>query len=64
MERAAEIGWFIIKYIEDHKIHSSVGVGKEMPQIWFVPDNERDTNRHKIDYQITPQQNNLGCLIG
>lgn len=50
--------------IEDHKIHSSVGVGKEMPQIWFVPDNERDTNRHKIDYQITPQQNNLGCLIG
>jgi len=58
-KRAAEIGWFIIKYIEDHKIHSSVGVGKDIPQIWFIPNNEGDENGQKRDYQITPTKEPL-----
>jgi hypothetical protein len=57
MEKAAEIGWFIIKYIEDHKMHSSVGVGKNgFPQIWFIPHDEKHENGLKKDYQITPDE--------
>ena len=39
MERVAGLGYFNIKYIEDYKLHSSVGIGNQEPQIHFIPDN-------------------------
>jgi 20S proteasome alpha/beta subunit len=49
MSSFAALGWFIIQYIEEYQLHSSVGVDKEYPQIWFIPDNEN------IDYEINPE---------
>ena len=64
MEKAAEIGWFIIKYIEDHELHSSVGVGKNgYPQIWFIPNDERDKSGQKRDYQVLSTERNLFTRI-
>jgi 20S proteasome alpha/beta subunit len=38
MEQVAELGYFIIRYIEKFELDSSVGVGSEKPQVWFIPD--------------------------
>lgn len=63
MEQVAELGYFIIKYLEDSKLDTSVGVGDKRPQIWFIPNNvpneapeihEGDTallDRLEINYQ-------------
>ncbi len=53
MEQVAELGYFIIKYIEDFQLTMTVGVNGGIPQIWFMPDDERDEQNEKIDYQIT-----------
>jgi len=56
MEQVAEIGYFIIKYIEEFKLNYTVG-GE--PMIWFIPDNEKDKNGEKTDYVLRerrPQQ--------
>lgn len=37
MEQVAELGYFIIRHIEQTKLDDSVGVGDGHPQIWFVP---------------------------
>ena len=37
MNRVAEVGYFIIKYIETLGLDSTVGVGSERPQIVFLP---------------------------
>lgn len=55
MEDAAVLAWFLIKYIEDFKLHSSVGVNGGYPQIHFIPDNERNEDGQKVDYEINPQ---------
>jgi hypothetical protein len=55
MEKAAGLGYFAIKYIEDFKLHSAVGIDKYYPQIWFVPDNESDEVGEKIDYEVNAQ---------
>jgi 20S proteasome alpha/beta subunit len=55
MERVAGLGYFCIKYIEDYKLHSSVGIGDQEPQIHFIPDNERNTGEEKIDYEVNPE---------
>ena len=52
MERVAGLGYFCIKYIEDYKLHSSVGIGDHEAQIHFIPDSERDSSREKIDYDV------------
>lgn len=39
MEQVAELGHFVIKYIEKYELDGSVGVGSGHPQIWFIPDN-------------------------
>ena len=31
MSTIAALGWFIIKYIEDYQLHSSVGIGTKLP---------------------------------
>ena len=38
MREVAEVGYFIIKYIEKFKLDESVGVGKFYPLIWYIPD--------------------------
>ncbi len=55
MEQVAELGYFIIKYIEHFELDLAVGVESNAanypnnhPQIWFVPDN---TNGTKHDYE-------------
>lgn len=48
MKEAAAVGYFIIKYIETFELDLSVGIGKNSPQIWFVPNNQND-------YQASPQ---------
>lgn len=53
MREAAILGWFIIKHIEDNKLHSAVGVNGDSPHIWFIPDNEIKDGR-KVDYEIKP----------
>jgi hypothetical protein len=55
MNDAAILGWFLIKYIEDFKLHSSVGVNGKYPQIHFIPDNERNETGEKIDYEVNSQ---------
>jgi len=39
MEQVAEIGYFIIRYIEDNDLDNSVGIGKHKPLVWFIPQN-------------------------
>lgn len=40
MKEVAELGYFIIKYVEKYSLDLSVGVNKDKPQVWFIPDNE------------------------
>jgi hypothetical protein len=49
MKHVAELGYFIIKYIEKFYLDLSVGVNTYKPQIWFIPDNEVD---HCADGQL------------
>jgi 20S proteasome alpha/beta subunit len=49
MEQVAELGYFIIKYIEDFKLNFTVG-GE--PMIWFIPDDEKGESGEKIDYVL------------
>jgi hypothetical protein len=57
MLEAAELGFFIIKYIENFKLNMTIGVNDGYPQMWFVPDDERNDSGEKIDYEITPDKN-------
>jgi hypothetical protein len=40
MEEVAEIGYFIIKYIEKLELDLTVAVGLHQPQIWYLPDDK------------------------
>jgi 20S proteasome alpha/beta subunit len=54
MEQVAELGYFILKYIQHFNLDRTVGVDtNDTPQIWFIPDN-------KDDYCATPEQ--LTCF--
>jgi hypothetical protein len=53
MKDVASLGYFNTKHIEDNKIHSAVGIGKYPPQIWFIPDDERNDGK-KVDYEVRP----------
>jgi hypothetical protein len=55
MSSIAALGWFIIQYIEDYQLHSSIGIGGNYPQIWFIPDNETNTKGEKVDYEVNPE---------
>ena len=48
MEQIAELGYFIIKYIEKFELDRSVGIENYEPDIRFIPDNPVDIN--KPDY--------------
>lgn len=55
MEQVAELGYFIIKYIEGFQLNLTVGVNEGYPQIWFVPDRELDDHGEKKDYPVNPE---------
>ena len=38
MAKVAEIGYFVIKYVEELKLDYTVGLDTRGPQIWFIPD--------------------------
>jgi hypothetical protein len=37
MKEFGDIAYFIIKYVERYHLDEKVGVGKEKPQIWMIP---------------------------
>ncbi len=39
MKDVAELGYFVIKLIENKELDASVGVERGHPQVWFLPDN-------------------------
>jgi 20S proteasome alpha/beta subunit len=49
MKEVAELGYFIIKYIERYNLDLSVGVNTDKPQVWFIPDREVD---HSADSKL------------
>ncbi len=53
MKKLASLAYFIIKHIEDNKLHSAVGIEKYPPHIWFIPDNEIIDGK-KVDYEVRP----------
>jgi 20S proteasome alpha/beta subunit len=53
IKKAASLGYFIIKDIEDNRLHSAVGIEKHPPHIWFIPDDERKDGK-KVDYEVRP----------
>jgi 20S proteasome alpha/beta subunit len=58
MEQVAELGYFIIKYIDNFELNFGE------PVIWFIPDNERDEKGEKIDYVLKerhPEQYSREC---
>jgi 20S proteasome alpha/beta subunit len=53
MEQVAELGYFIIRYIEKFELDSTVGVGDGHPQVWLIP--------HSRDQEVK-QINDAGTL--
>jgi len=37
MLEVAELGFFIIKYIQEFELDNTVGIGVESPQVWLIP---------------------------
>jgi len=37
MVEVAELGFFIIKYIQEFELDNTVGIGESYPQIWLIP---------------------------
>jgi 20S proteasome alpha/beta subunit len=48
MEQFAELGYFIIRYIDEFKLDNTVGGD---PQIWFIPDGEKN-EVHQADPEM------------
>ncbi|HXG07212.1 MAG TPA: hypothetical protein VNI77_07805 [Nitrososphaera sp.] len=45
MEEVAELGYCIIRCIEEFELDTTVGVGNTHPQIWYIPDNSTATHQ-------------------
>jgi hypothetical protein len=48
MERVAEIGYFVIKYIEELKLDHTVGLADKRPQVWYIPDQYEENDQKEI----------------
>lgn len=48
MKEVAEIGYFIIKYIEYFELDFSVGIDHTGPQIWYIPDFYVENERQEV----------------
>jgi 20S proteasome alpha/beta subunit len=40
MLEVAELGYFIIKYIQEFELDNTVGIGGDYPQVWLIPDKQ------------------------
>jgi 20S proteasome alpha/beta subunit len=54
MEEVAELGYFIIKYIENFGLDNTVGVNDSHPEIWYIPN--KYTNEERNDIHATEEQ--------
>ena len=52
MLEVAELGLFIIRYIQEFELDNSVGIGEEHPQVWLIPNTPIPTG-------ATPEQQKL-----
>jgi 20S proteasome alpha/beta subunit len=50
----AELGLFIIKYIEDFELDNTVGIGDGFPQVWLIPDKHILTSPKETTNQAAP----------
>ena len=48
MEDVSELGYFIIKYIENFRLDYTVGISENHPEIWYVPNKYTDGERNDI----------------
>jgi 20S proteasome alpha/beta subunit len=48
MEQVAELGYFIIRYVESFRLDLSVGINNENPQVWYIPNRYRENTQHEI----------------
>ena len=48
MKQVAELGYFIIRYIEQFRLDLHVGLNRNHPQIWYIPDRYRENKQHKV----------------
>ena len=48
MKDTAELGYFIIKYIENFELDFTVGVSNNKPEIWYIPNRYTDQERNDI----------------
>ncbi len=70
-EKVAELGYFIIKFIEKFELDNSVGLATRKPQIWFIPDLSDDDYElsfdsalmEKFDKNIDKELNKLDTVI-
>jgi 20S proteasome alpha/beta subunit len=53
MLQVAELGFFIIKCIQEFELDSTVGIGKEYPQIWLVPNLQVAQGANAEDRELT-----------
>lgn len=63
MDEFADLGYFIIRYIEKFRLDSGVGTGKERanPLIRLIPNGKNDTKPSPEDY--TRYENNAGIRL-
>ena len=54
MESIAELGYFIIKYIENFRLDNTVGVNDSHPEIWYIPN--KHTNQERNDIHASDEQ--------
>jgi 20S proteasome alpha/beta subunit len=64
MLEVAELGFFIIKYIEDFQLDNTVGVGNGYPQVWLIP-HERPKSKvpSKQTQSIDPHNPSLDEMV-
>jgi 20S proteasome alpha/beta subunit len=48
MEQVAEIGYFIIRYIEKLGLDLSVGLDNDNPQVWYIPNRYEENEQHQV----------------
>jgi 20S proteasome alpha/beta subunit len=68
MREVAKWGYFIIKHIEDYGIDNRVGVGRDQPQIYFIPNQgqlyEAENNfQDKCEQSKNKMEENLKNLL-
>jgi 20S proteasome alpha/beta subunit len=63
MLEVAELGFFIIKYMQDFELDNTVGIGDDFPQIWLIPHSQPPPGATPEQIQLcnphTPSQDEM-----